>query len=336
MNKLIAVMFCGLLAVPVCAQEKVDVQKLQTQAQEAVQSEQWDVAAAAFKKLTEAEPKEGRNWHMLGYTLHAAGKLDEALKVHLKAAEFPEVAPVATYNAACVYALKGDKDKAFELLGKAIERGFAQPGQLDQDSDMDSLRADPRFKDIVAQTKKKAEAGGGRGQVQVFAPLTKRMGQRVAFFGGGGAPQLSLDYGPVNWNDKYDAMVSAEKMVGKKWRLGNDFWTSLDNSLPITIGGVEIPAGYYYLTLEQKADKSFVLGVHDAAEVKKQRIDAFMAATLKGGIEAPMQYSKVEGKADNLAITITMDKKSAGKSGELQIHFGNHQVSAKVECKLGS
>src|SRR5712671_659744 len=188
MNKLIAVMFCGLLAVPVCAQEKVDVQKLQTQAQEAVQSEQWDVAAAAFKKLTEAEPKEGRNWHMLGYTLHAAGKLDEALKVHLKAAEFPEVAPVATYNAACVYALKGDKDKAFELLGKAIERGFAQPGQLDQDSDMDSLRADPRFKDIVAQTKKKAEAGGGRGQVQVFAPLTKRMGQRVAFFGGGGAP----------------------------------------------------------------------------------------------------------------------------------------------------
>ncbi len=28
---------------------------------------------------------------------------------------------------------------------------------------------------------------------------------------------------------------------GKIWRMGENFWTSLDSNAPLTIGGVEVP-----------------------------------------------------------------------------------------------
>jgi tetratricopeptide (TPR) repeat protein len=331
MRTLIVALLCGLLAVPVLAQQQVEIDKLQAIAQQALQDQQWDKAAVVLQALTAAEPKNGEHWLMLGIALHSAGKLDEALPIHCKAAEFPVAAAAATYNIACVHALKGDKDKAFEFLNLALERGFADANTLANDKDIESLRSDARFKPIAEKVKAKA----GRGGMPVFAPQTRRISQRVAAFGPDGVPQLSLDYGPVPWNDKYDAVVGSEKFRGKKWRLGSDFWTSLDTSMPLTIGGVSIPVGYYYLTLTQLTD-NLVLGVHDAAEVKKQRLDAVLAAqSLQGGLEVPLQYEKGTDKADRLQIAIDIDPASGGKSGTLVIRFGPHSAKAKVEFGFG-
>jgi tetratricopeptide (TPR) repeat protein len=335
MRSLLATLVAGLLAVSAIAQEKVDVGALKEKADAAMSNQDWGTAAAVLKKVTEADPKDGVSWLKLGYSLHADKKLDEALKIHLKAAEFPEVAPIATYNVACVYALQGDKDKAFTWLGKAVELGFSQPDQLANDTDMDSLRDDPRFKDLVAKVKEQAGSGGGR--VQAFTPApTERRSARLAFFSQAGSPgQLAIDYGPVVWNDKYDALVGAEKMNGKQWRLGKDFWTNLDSSLALTIGGVDVPAGYYYLTVRQLPENKFALVMHDANEVKQQHLDPFVADKVTGGIECPLEYAKVDAKADKLAITVSLDKGSKGKAGELKIHFGNHELSAKLGITMG-
>lgn len=154
MRKLLAAFFCGLLAVPACSPEKeVDTEALRRQAYEAVQAESWEAAASSFQKLTEADPGDGDAWQMLGYSLHSAGRPDEALPIFIKASEFPPVAPTAAYNAACVYAVKGDKDKAIEWLQKAMDLGFFHPEAVEIDSDMDALRTDPRFQALLARMK---------------------------------------------------------------------------------------------------------------------------------------------------------------------------------------
>ncbi len=56
-----------------------------------------------------------------------------------------------TYNAACVYALIGEKNAAIELLETNIARGFGKRDWMEHDSDLDSLRDDPRFVTLLAK-----------------------------------------------------------------------------------------------------------------------------------------------------------------------------------------
>jgi tetratricopeptide (TPR) repeat protein len=151
-------LFLSCLLAPLAAQGREAAEASFREGQAAVQSGEFETAVAAFRKATEVDPSFGRAWHMLGYSLHAAGKLDEALKIHLKAAEFADVAPVATYNVACVHSLKGDKDKAFEWLGKAVALGFGDGAQLANDTDFDNIRDDPRFKKLADSMRARARA----------------------------------------------------------------------------------------------------------------------------------------------------------------------------------
>jgi tetratricopeptide (TPR) repeat protein len=52
---------------------------------------------------------------------------------------------VSAYNAACALARAGKKDQAFAWLEKAYSVGFDLEGYLDDDKDLKSLRADPRW-----------------------------------------------------------------------------------------------------------------------------------------------------------------------------------------------
>ena len=59
------------------------------------------------------------------------------------------------YNLACAYALAGDKKKAIDALKKAVYAGFDRVGELDGNRDLDSLREERAFKEIVDQLKNK-------------------------------------------------------------------------------------------------------------------------------------------------------------------------------------
>ena len=108
-------------------------------------------AAKAYRAICAAQPDNAQAHHMLGYCLHMAGELEAALQAHLAASEFPAVRPVALYNCACVHALLGRTDAAFEFLTKSVEAGFNNADQLVVDTDMDSLRGDARFAKLLAE-----------------------------------------------------------------------------------------------------------------------------------------------------------------------------------------
>jgi hypothetical protein len=58
--------------------------------------------------------------------------------------------PDVIYNAACSAALAGDKETSFKLLDKAIAAGFRNTDHLKRDSDLASLRDDPRWTKVLA------------------------------------------------------------------------------------------------------------------------------------------------------------------------------------------
>ena len=110
-----------------------------------LQGKRYDEAAEKLAAIAAAQPDNARAVQLHGYALHAAGRLDEALVVHERAATFPDTAGVANYNIACVHALKGNTDAAFAALDRAIATGFHKPEYLEQDTDLTSLRADARW-----------------------------------------------------------------------------------------------------------------------------------------------------------------------------------------------
>ncbi len=327
-----ALLIAALSAFLSAQDPAVDIKKVRAQATEAVQAGDFAIAAANFKKLTEADPKDAQSWQLLGYSLHMAGKLDEALPAHMKAAEFKQTAGVATYNIACVHALKGNADEAFAWLEKCCAAGFDDLGQLQGDTDFDSLRKDPRMAKIEALVQGKAKSGGGG--VQVFEQSIARKNARAAWFGRGGSPgQIAIDWSPVNWKESMEKAVSSGKYKGQKWRLGADFWTRLDNSMDLQCGAVAVPAGYYYLTLEQRDGNTFVLALHDAAAVRKLKLDAFMCNKLQGGIEIPMTHATATEAQKELDIAVAMNDGSKSE-GSIKIAFGGHVLTAAFTAKL--
>ena len=108
-------------------------------------------AIETLTPFTEAQPGNTTAWFYLGYALHATGDLDAAIRAHKKAVDDPQLGVIATYNVACVHALRDESDEAIEWLTRARDGGmigFAR--QVAGDSDLDSLRDDPRFKALLA------------------------------------------------------------------------------------------------------------------------------------------------------------------------------------------
>jgi C-terminal processing protease CtpA/Prc len=84
------------------------------------------------------------------------GEYDKAITVYAMLADLPGISAYRSahsgihYNLACAYSLSGRKEEALTSLGKAVELGFANMKFMEEDSDLESLRDDPRYKEIMA------------------------------------------------------------------------------------------------------------------------------------------------------------------------------------------
>ena len=107
-------------------------------------------ANKAAERVLRTRPDEVRALYMSGAELIALGeiakgteRLEEAIKLR------PEDYSVL-YNAACGYATV-DKDKALDLLDRAVATGRGYRRWIEHDPDLDPLRSHPRFQTIIAR-----------------------------------------------------------------------------------------------------------------------------------------------------------------------------------------
>ena len=60
---------------------------------------------------------------------------------------------IGLYNAACTCAILGERDRALELLDRAVQNGRGSLAWTENDEDLANLRGDPRFAAIIERVR---------------------------------------------------------------------------------------------------------------------------------------------------------------------------------------
>jgi len=97
------------------------------------------------EKHLELNPDDARALYLSAGALAQLGERERALELAKRAFAIDPEDSGVLYNVACVYANLGDAENAITCLEKAIQNGFGHREWLEHDTDLTSLRADPRF-----------------------------------------------------------------------------------------------------------------------------------------------------------------------------------------------
>lgn len=134
----------------------------------AFQRQDYKTAATIYAEVCTDDSAGGQAWFNYGYALHVSGEVEKALEVHKKASEFAAYRPVALYNVACAQALLGRAEEAFKALDASASAGFSRAGVAQEDADLDSLRADPRFEAAVNRFRENEEVARTRRRLDFW------------------------------------------------------------------------------------------------------------------------------------------------------------------------
>jgi hypothetical protein len=118
--------------------------------------EKWREAADAYRALARHDPASLRAWTRLGYCSAALARWDDAIAAYHRAEALGGSPIFVQYNLACAFARSARPDSAFAVLDRVMNGGYRQPGALENDPDLASLKGDPRFAALVARADKNA------------------------------------------------------------------------------------------------------------------------------------------------------------------------------------
>lgn len=150
-----------------------------------------------------------------------------------------------------------------------------------------------------------------------------------------GAGQFAIDYGRPIWKREYEDTANFDKMTkGQVYRLGSNFWTTLDSDMPLTIAGKAIPAGAWYLGLHRSDDgATWSLVFIDPAKARAAHIDASEIGRAPIAFKAPMTTEQATESKDKLTIDLVFQRGNL-KDVTLKIAWGKIQLSAPVQVPM--
>jgi TolB-like protein/Flp pilus assembly protein TadD len=102
-------------------------------------------AALFYPSYLLRHPEDSRAHQFYAFTLKRMGRLEDAKEEMDKGLKQNPNDPIIIYNAACFYAMIGDKKIAIENIKKAIDNGFGNYEYIKHDPDLNSLRKEPGF-----------------------------------------------------------------------------------------------------------------------------------------------------------------------------------------------
>ncbi len=105
-------------------------------------------AFRAVEQHVELNPDDARALTIGAVSLCRLGETARGLEWVEKALQADLADAGIQYNAACLFALEGQTERALECLQSAAQGGFAHRDWVERDPDLSSLRADPRFQAI--------------------------------------------------------------------------------------------------------------------------------------------------------------------------------------------
>lgn len=106
-------------------------------------------ALKIIEKHLEFHPDDARALYMGSSALADLGQRERGFEWAQMALDIDPEDPSILYNVACSLALLGNSEKAIDCLEKSTQRNEFFKGWMEHDSDLDSLRVNPRFQALL-------------------------------------------------------------------------------------------------------------------------------------------------------------------------------------------
>jgi adenylate cyclase len=102
-----------------------------------------------FPRYLAEHPDDARAHLFYAFDLAKVGKIEEAKKETAAALELSPNDAVMYYNAACFYTSINEKRKAIDSLKQAFSAGFNQVVWIQRDPDLDAIRDEPEYIELM-------------------------------------------------------------------------------------------------------------------------------------------------------------------------------------------
>src|SRR5262245_23067970 len=116
---------------------------------------QLDFELDFFSRILERRPDYVDVLRVQGNNLTLKGRYAEGLQIDKRLVALRPSDPLAHYNLACSYALLRKSELALKTLRRAIELGYRDFRYMREDRDLDSIRHDPRFRQLIREFEKR-------------------------------------------------------------------------------------------------------------------------------------------------------------------------------------
>jgi tetratricopeptide (TPR) repeat protein len=88
---------------------------------------------------------------VMGNLLTLKGRFADGLQIDKRLVTLRPNDPLAHYNLACSYALLKRPEQSLKTLRRAVELGYRDFRYMREDHDLDSIRHDPRFRQLLRE-----------------------------------------------------------------------------------------------------------------------------------------------------------------------------------------
>jgi len=110
---------------------------------------QLDFELDFFSRILERFPNYVDVLRVQGNNLTLKGRFAEGMQIDKRLVQLRPTDPLAHYNLACSYALLRRPDQSLKTLRRAVELGYRDFRYMREDRDLDSIRHDPRFRQLL-------------------------------------------------------------------------------------------------------------------------------------------------------------------------------------------
>ncbi len=122
-----------------------------SQAARSQEANQLEFELDFFGKILERHPDFVDVLRVQGNNLTLKGRFADGLQIDKRLVSLRPNDPLAHYNLACSYALLKKPEQAIKTLRRAVELGYHDFRYLREDRDLDSIRHDPRFRQLLRE-----------------------------------------------------------------------------------------------------------------------------------------------------------------------------------------
>ncbi len=112
---------------------------------------QLDFELDFFSSILKRHPDYVDVLRVLGNLLTLKGRYAEGLQIDRRLVQLRPNDALAHYNLACSYALLKQPEQALKTLRRAVELGYRDFRYMREDRDLDAIRHDPRFRQLLRE-----------------------------------------------------------------------------------------------------------------------------------------------------------------------------------------